>query len=227
MGLYYSHNINRIIEMEQIENVINSLIKTKVDALNFDTIFNTQITPKLKESVEKGIGNFFQSFSFQDKTSNILNRDIFKIYDEALTDCAVVKNIVDDANDDKNSALTELITTIQTADDDDDKIIAAKNKFIKKMTEVNGKLGGGSSETQKIFNDLATKIGSTPSTAEAVSGGNLTEVLTKIGQKSQSAINERQSKINELRQSITGGKSKRTHGGGKSKKRRKRTYKTR
>jgi hypothetical protein len=212
---------------DTIEKMVNSLIKTKVGALNFDTIFNTQITPKLKESVENGIGNLFQSFSFQDKTSNILNRDIFKIYDEALTDCAVVKKIIDDAKDDKNSALTELITTIKTAEKNDDKIAAAKTTFITKMKGINTKLGGGSPETQKIFNDLANKIGSTQSTAEAVSGGNLTEVLTKIGQKSQSAINERESKINELRQSITGGKSKRTHGGGKSKKRRKRTYKRR
>ena len=211
---------------DTIEKMVNSLIKTKVYALNFDTIFNTQITPKLKESVEKGIGNFFQSFSFQEKTSNILNRDVFKIYDEALTDCAVVKNIVDDAKDDKNSALTELITTIKTAEKNEDKIAAAKTTFITKMKGINTKLGGGSPETQKIFNDLANKIGSTQSTAEAVSGGNLTEVLTKIGQKSQSAINDRENRIQELRQSITGGKSKRILGG-KSKKRRKRTNKRR
>jgi hypothetical protein len=208
--------------------VVNSTIKSKIDALNFDGIFKDKITPQLEKSVEAGIGNFFQSYHFQDRAANMFNRDIFKIYDEALTDCAVVKKIIDDAKDDKNSALTELITTIKTAEKNDEKINEAKAKFIKKMTEINKKLGGGSPGTQKIFNDLSNKMGSTPSTASAVSGGNLTEILTKIAEKSKSAINERESNINELRTNMPGGgKSKKRLGGGKSKKRRKRTYKRR
>lgn len=212
--------------MDEMQNIVNSMIKTKVEAIDFNTILNSQIIPKLKENVEDGVENFFKSYHFQDKAANMFNRDIFKIYDEALTDCAVVKKITDDAKDDKNSALTELITTIKTAHDNDGKIAEAKAKFIKKMTDINGELGGGSPDTQKIFNDMSNKLGSTSSTASAVSGGNLTEVLTKIAQKSHSEINERESKINELKESITGGKSKKTKGG-KSKKRRKRTYKRR
>jgi len=226
-----------------IENSVNAMIKSKIDALNFDSMFKDKITPKLEASVETGVKKLFDSYSFQEKAADMFNRDIFKIYDEALTDCAVVKNVIDDAKDEKSSALTEFITTIKTANNDD-KIKVAKDKFLKKMSEINTKLNGesqsggiGSSELKRLFKDKADKMNlSPPSQATAVGGNNLITILDKIQKKTQEASDEiRRGKEGLKTRTTKGGKSKKTYGGssfkinkrsGKSK-RRKQTYKRR
>lgn len=211
---------------EAIENMINSVIKTKVDALDFNSIFSSQITPKLKVTVDTGIESLFKSYPFQEKAANMFNADLFKVYDDALTDCAVVKKIIDDKNSDTTAAFAVFIDEIQKAEKNDTNIKNAKTTFITKMTEISKKLGGGSPELKRSFKDQANKIGAMPtSQATAVGGKDLIEVLKQIEQKIKGASNNRESKINELRRSITGGKSKKTQGG-KSKKR-KRTNKRR
>lgn len=221
-----------------IENMINSVIETKVKALDFNIIFSSQITPKLKETVDTGIASLFKSYPFQEKAANLYNEDLIKVYDDALTDCAVVKKMIDEINNDTIAAFTLFIKKIQDAAGDKPKIALAKQDFLDNMKAIDTKQTGGASiktiqDLKKSFKDQADEIGSpNVSQATAVSGETITDVLTQINTKIKEASDKRKTGIQELIDSQSndtkvGGKSKKTKGGKSKKKRRKRTYKRR
>ena len=224
--------------IENGENMINAAIKAKIDDLDFNSIFSSKITPKLEETVKAGVEKLFNSYSFQDAAAKLFNKDLFKVYDDALTDCAVVKKMIDENNNDTTAAFTLFIKKIQDAAGDKTQITLAKQDFLDNMKAIDTKQTGGKSilTTQNLkqsFKDQANKIGAMPtSQATAVSGETMTDVLTQINTKIKEASDKRKTGIQKLIDSQSndtkvGGKSKKTKGGKSKKKRRKRTYKRR
>ena len=220
--------------MEQMNDIVGSAIKSKVEALSFDNIIKEKITPKL----EAGVENLFKSYPFQEKAANMFNADLFKVYDDALTDCAIIQKMIDENNNDTTAAFTLFIKKIQDAAGDKTQITLAKQDFLDNMKAIDTKQTGGKSilTTQNLkqsFKDQANKIGAMPtSQATAVSGETMTDVLTQINTKIKEASDKRKTGIQKLIDSQSndtkvGGKSKKTKGGKSKKKRRKRTYKRR
>jgi hypothetical protein len=167
----------------------------------------------------------------------MFKNDLFKVYDDALTDCAVVQKIIEDAKDEKSSAFAVFIEKIQKANKNPNMIKDAKQEFLDKMITINTKQSGGDSmkkiqDLKNSFAKQAAVMGSTKvSQATPVSGNTLTGVLSEIDEKTKSESDEIKNGIESLKTQSMGGGSQlgisKQKRGGKSKKRRKRTYKRR
>jgi hypothetical protein len=213
---------------------IDGLIEKKINDLKFDEIFKSQIVPKLEAAIEAGVKTLFESARFQETAANMFKSDLFKIYDAALKDCAVVQKIIEKNNTNTDAAFFNFIQEIKEASGDEALISKAKQVFLEKMAAINTENTGGASikkiqELKDSFAKQADKISSPAvSQVDPVSGETMIDMLEKIKNKSLNETQELQNRKQELETNMLGGgKSKKRLGGGKSKKRRKRTYKRR